>query len=55
MTGVCIECEANIDIPEDTEEGEIIECPECGSELEVISIDPVELAPAPEEEEDWGE
>ncbi|GAG21289.1 unnamed protein product, partial [marine sediment metagenome] len=51
----CIECEADINIPEDTEEGEIIECPECGSELEVVSIDPIELAPAPEEEEDWGE
>ena len=52
---ICIECEGNIDIPEDTEEGEIIECPECGTELEVVGIDPVELALAPEEEEDWGE
>jgi alpha-aminoadipate/glutamate carrier protein LysW len=49
----CPECEAEID--EDFEDiGEIITCPECGVELEVISIDPVEfdLAPMEDEEED---
>ena len=51
----CIICGAEFNLPKDTEEGEIIECPECGSELEVISINPIELAQAPEEEEDWGE
>jgi alpha-aminoadipate carrier protein LysW len=51
----CPECGA--DIVEDTgyEEGEIINCEDCGVELEVISEDPLELALAPEEEEDWGE
>ena len=52
---VCVVCDAEIEIPEGTEQGEIIECPECGSELEVISVEPIELAQAPEEEEDWGE
>ncbi len=51
----CIVCGAKFDLPKDTEEGEIIECPECGSELEVVSVNPIELAQAPEEEEDWGE
>ena len=37
------------------EKGEIIQCPECGVELEVVNEDPLELALAPEEEEDWGE
>ena len=38
----CPECEALID--EEFEDiGEIISCPECGVELEVISIDPVEF------------
>lgn len=38
----CPECEAVID--EEFEDiGEIITCPECGVELEVISIDPVEF------------
>ena len=51
----CIVCGAKFELPEDTEKGEIIECSECGSELEVVSVDPIELAQAPEEEEDWGE
>ncbi|MBW1972901.1 MAG: lysine biosynthesis protein LysW [Deltaproteobacteria bacterium] len=52
----CPECDAEIDIePEDVDIGEIIDCPECGAELEVINDDPLELALAPEEEEDWGE
>lgn len=33
-----------IDIEEDQlEEGQTIECPECGAELEVVSTEPVEL------------
>ena len=55
MTGTCPECEATIDVAEDVEEGEILECPECGVELEVVGVDPLELSPAPQEEEDWGE
>jgi alpha-aminoadipate/glutamate carrier protein LysW len=49
----CPECEAVID-EEFDDVGEIISCPECGVELEVISIDPVEfdLAPIDDEEDD---
>jgi alpha-aminoadipate carrier protein LysW len=32
-----------------------VQCPDCGVDLEVTSLDPLELALAPEEEEDWGE
>lgn len=51
----CPVCAAKVELPPDTIEGEIIECPDCGAELEVIGVDPPELAEAPEEEEDWGE
>ena len=34
---------------------EIIECPVCNSELEVVSLDPIILEELPEVEEDWGE
>jgi alpha-aminoadipate carrier protein LysW len=49
----CPECEAVID-EEFEDVGEIISCPECGVELEVISIDPVEfdLAIVDDEEDD---
>jgi alpha-aminoadipate carrier protein LysW len=51
----CPECGADVSLNENVEKGEIIQCGDCGAELEVIKIDPVELALAPEEEEDWGE
>jgi alpha-aminoadipate carrier protein LysW len=47
----CPECEAVID-EEFEEVGEVISCPECGVELEVISIDPVEFDLAPVDDED---
>jgi alpha-aminoadipate/glutamate carrier protein LysW len=49
----CPECEAVIE-EEFEDVGEVISCPECGVELEVISVDPVEfdLAPMDDEEED---
>jgi lysine biosynthesis protein LysW len=51
--GYCPECEALID--EEFEEiGEALTCPECGVDLEVVSLDPVEfdLALLDEEDED---
>jgi alpha-aminoadipate carrier protein LysW len=52
---LCTECEAEITLDSSTEVGEIIQCPDCGMDLEVTSVDPPEVVPAPEEEEDWGE
>ncbi|MBI5207384.1 MAG: lysine biosynthesis protein LysW [Candidatus Firestonebacteria bacterium] len=46
----CIECNASLDIPDDVEIGEIIECDNCGVELEVISTKPVKLKIFEEEE-----
>ena len=45
MAVVCPECDNPLDInTDDVDEGEIIECDECGAELEVVSSDPLELA-----------
>lgn len=50
----CTECDAripaNVALP-----GEILDCPDCGAELEVRSVNPLVLALAPTVEEDWGE
>ena len=51
----CVECAAEVELAADVEEGEIVVCPDCGVELEVLSLDPVTLELAPEVEEDWGE
>jgi alpha-aminoadipate carrier protein LysW len=55
LAAECPECAADVPFPEDAMEGEIVQCPECNIELEIISLEPPTLAEAPEEEEDWGE
>jgi alpha-aminoadipate/glutamate carrier protein LysW len=50
MSAVCPECDNPLDIDvDDVEEGEIVQCDECGTDLEVVSSDPLELAPVEEE------
>ncbi len=41
--------------PQGVEEGEVVSCPDCGTELEVLGVAPLRLEPAPKVEEDWGE
>jgi alpha-aminoadipate carrier protein LysW len=41
----CPECDNQIDIDvEEAEEGDIVSCDECGSEYEVVGVEPLELA-----------
>jgi alpha-aminoadipate carrier protein LysW len=48
----CPECETDLDIEEDeVDEGEVVACPECGSEFEVTTTNPIELKPVDEEDE----
>jgi alpha-aminoadipate/glutamate carrier protein LysW len=54
MSCCCPECDAQWPM-DSLEKGEILSCPECGAELEVMDVDPLTLALATEEEEDWGE
>ncbi|HXJ92293.1 MAG TPA: lysine biosynthesis protein LysW [Terriglobia bacterium] len=55
----CPECDAVIDMEDDeVEEGEKLDCHECGAELEVVGTNPLELRvfadeEEEEEEEDW--
>jgi alpha-aminoadipate carrier protein LysW len=53
--GECPVCGANVPVGEDAVVGELLACPECGTELEVKGLKPVTLSEAPQEEEDWGE
>jgi alpha-aminoadipate carrier protein LysW len=57
---LCPECETNLDVDEDgVDEGEVISCPECGSDFEVVTASPLELkaveAGYEEEEEEEAE
>jgi alpha-aminoadipate/glutamate carrier protein LysW len=45
MAKVCPECDNPLDIDEDEiEEGDTVTCDECGTELEVVTVDPLELS-----------
>jgi alpha-aminoadipate carrier protein LysW len=52
---LCIECEGVVEVADDVMLGELLECPDCGAELEVVNLNPLSLELAPEIEEDWGE
>jgi alpha-aminoadipate carrier protein LysW len=40
----CPECEAVVELDlDEIEEGQLVSCPECGMDLEVVSTNPVEL------------
>lgn len=51
---VCPECEAVLDVEDDVDEGQRLDCPECGAELEVVSTNPLEIRvlSAPDENEE---
>lgn len=53
----CPECDAEIEVPDDAIQGEIVSCPDCGLDLEVRFDEKgsLSLRPAEVEGEDWGE
>jgi alpha-aminoadipate carrier protein LysW len=55
LAAECPECAAKLELHDDVLSGEIVQCADCGVELEVVRDGSVRLRPAPEEEEDWGE
>jgi alpha-aminoadipate carrier protein LysW len=41
----CPECENELDIElDEVEEGDVLSCEECGSEFEVVGVEPLELS-----------
>jgi alpha-aminoadipate/glutamate carrier protein LysW len=52
----CPECENSLDIElDEVEEGDVVACEECGTEFEVVGVEPLELARVDEEEEEEDE
>jgi alpha-aminoadipate carrier protein LysW len=52
----CPVCDAELDIEEEElDEGEILTCDECGAEARVVGVDPLELEPVEEDEEEDSE
>ncbi len=54
ITANCPECDATINL-QGLLVNEIIYCPDCNAELEVLNLEQPTVALAPQVEEDWGE
>lgn len=54
-SATCVVCEASVGLPDGCVVGELLICSDCGTELEVINLDPVTVEEAPHIQEDWGE
>ncbi len=42
-TTACPECEEKVFVDAESDQGDIVTCEECGADLEVVGLDPVEL------------
>jgi alpha-aminoadipate/glutamate carrier protein LysW len=52
----CPECETQLDVEvEELEEGDVVACEECGSEYEVVGVDPLELTKVDEDYDEENE
>ncbi|HEX2130153.1 MAG TPA: lysine biosynthesis protein LysW [Actinophytocola sp.] len=55
VSSTCPDCTEVVPAASDLRVTSIVVCPACQAELEVVDLDPVEYALAPEIEEDFGE
>jgi alpha-aminoadipate carrier protein LysW len=55
ITTQCPDCTEAVPVAATAFVSELLTCPSCKTELEVVALEPPELALAPEIEEDWGE
>lgn len=51
-TANCPECDEEVYVDADTEQGDTVSCDECGSSLTVVGLDPIELDLKDESDED---
>lgn len=52
---LCPTCDAPITLPAGAVVHELMSCSDCGTDLEILSLNPLTIDLAPEVEEDWGE
>ena len=53
----CPECDANLSVPDDASVGEIVSCPDCGTDYEITKKEgsDIEIKQSENVGEDWGE
>jgi len=51
-TAICPECQEEVYVDADSEQGDLVSCDECGSDLVVVGLDPVEVDLRSEDDDD---
>ncbi len=51
--GTCPECSADVHVDVEADKGEVVSCDECGVDLEIVGLDPVELDIVEEDLDDY--
>lgn len=41
--GTCPDCDGDVQLAPDAATNDIVECEDCGSDLEIVGLDPIEL------------
>jgi alpha-aminoadipate carrier protein LysW len=54
-TTACPECSEDVYVDADSEQGDVVTCDECGTELEIVGLDPIELDIHEEDADDFKE
>ena len=56
-TAICPECESDVFVEADSEQGSIVTCDECHTKLELVGLDPIELdvTESDEDYDDYGD
>lgn len=52
-TTACPECSEDVFVDADSEQGDLVICDECGTELEIVGLDPIELDIADADKDDF--
>ncbi len=42
-TAICPECDEEVYVASDSEQGDIVKCDECSAKLEIVGLDPIEM------------
>ncbi len=50
-TSICPECDEEVYVDAESEQGDRVSCEECGSVLVVVGLDPIELDLRPEDDD----
>lgn len=52
-TTTCPECSEEVYVDADSEQGDVISCDECGTDLQIVGLDPIEVDVSDGDDDDF--